>query len=63
MRNWSIPAGKLFGVELRIHATFALLLLLVWSTESAKGGVPGALRGLALIGIVYGALVALAQKD
>lgn len=57
MRNWSIPAGKLFGVELRIHLTFALLLVFVWATESAKGGVQGALRGLALVVILFGSVV------
>src|SRR5512138_1696595 len=57
MRNWSIPAGKIFGVELRIHLTFAFLLLFVWATESAKAGVPGALRGLALVAIVFGSVV------
>lgn len=57
MKNWSIPAGKLFGVELRIHLTFALLLVFVWATESARAGVDGALRGLALVGIVFGSVV------
>ena len=28
LRNWSIPVGKLFGVEIRIHLTF--LLLVAW---------------------------------
>lgn len=57
MKSWSIPAGKVFGVELRIHLTFALLLLFVWATESAKAGVPGALRGLALVGILFGSVI------
>jgi Zn-dependent protease/CBS domain-containing protein len=35
MRNWSIPAGRLFGVEIRIHVTFAVLLLFVLTTEAA----------------------------
>ncbi len=35
MRNWSIPAGRLFGVEIRIHLTFAVLLLFVLMTEAA----------------------------
>jgi Zn-dependent protease/predicted transcriptional regulator len=57
MRNWSIPAGKLFGVELRIHLTFALLLLFVWLTDSAQSGTIGALRGLALVGIIFGSVI------
>ena len=50
MRNWSIPAGRLFGVELRIHLTFFFLLLFVWVTESASHGPASAGRGLALVG-------------
>ena len=54
MRNWSIPAGRIFGVELRIHMTFFFLLAFVWLTESASNGTAGAGRGLALVGIVFG---------
>ena len=57
MRNWSIPAGRIFGVELRIHLTFVFLLLFVWLTESAAQGAGGARRGLALVGIVFGCVV------
>jgi Zn-dependent protease len=56
MRNWSIPAGRLFGVELRVHLTFFFLLLFVWLTESARGNT-NAGRGLALVGIVFGSVV------
>jgi len=57
MRNWSIPAGRLFGVELRIHLTFFFLLLFVWLTESASRGPASAGRGLALVGIIFGCVV------
>src|SRR5579863_6595016 len=57
MRNWSIPAGRLFGVELRVHLTFFFLLLFVWLTESASHGVTSAGRGLALVGIIFGCVV------
>ncbi len=53
MRNWSIPAGKLFGIEIRIHLTFLFLLIFVWSTEAANA----AIRGLALVGIIFGSVV------
>jgi len=58
MRNWSIPAGKLFGVELRIHLTFFFLLLFVWVTESAsqRGGFSAG-RGLALVGLIFASVV------
>jgi len=57
MRNWSIPAGRIFGVELRIHATFFFLLAFVWLTESAAHSSAGAARGLALVGIIFGCVV------
>jgi Zn-dependent protease/CBS domain-containing protein len=58
MRNWSIPAGRLFGVEIRIHLTFFFLLLFVWLTESASRGTASAApRGLALVGIIFGCVV------
>ena len=58
MRSWSIPAGKLFGVEIRIHLTFFFLLLFVWLTESAAHHNAGsAARGLALVGIIFGCVV------
>lgn len=57
MRNWSIPAGRLFGVEIRIHLTFVFLLIFVWVTERAAHGTNGAMRGLALVGIVFGCVV------
>ena len=28
MRSWSIPVGRLFGIEIRIHLTFLFLLVL-----------------------------------
>src|SRR2546423_6632403 len=59
MKGWSIFAGRLFGVELRIHTTFPLLLLVVLLTESFRfgGGGTGAPRGIALVGIIFGSVV------
>jgi Zn-dependent protease len=57
MRNWSIPAGRIFGVELRIHLTFLFLLLFVWLTESTSHSPSAAPRGVALVGIVFGCVV------
>ena len=57
MRNWSIPAGRIFGVEIRIHLTFFFLLVFVAVTESATRGPDGAMRALALVGIVFGSVV------
>jgi Zn-dependent protease/predicted transcriptional regulator len=57
MRSWSIPLGRLFGIEIRIHLTFLLLLFFVWGTEAATQDASAALRGLALVGIVFGSVV------
>lgn len=58
MKSWSIPAGKLFGISLRIHVTFLLLLLFVWASEAAKTGAAGAWRGLAVVGLVFASVLA-----
>jgi Zn-dependent protease/predicted transcriptional regulator len=58
MKNWSIPAGRLFGVELRLHVTFALLLAFVMVTESYAGGPRGAIRGFLLVVIIFGSVIA-----
>lgn len=57
MRSWSIPAGRLFGVDIRIHLTFVFLLAFVWFTQSVTMGTAGAMRGLALVGIIFGCVV------
>jgi Zn-dependent protease/CBS domain-containing protein len=57
MRSWSIPAGRLFGVDIRIHLTFLFLLAFVWFTQSVTMGAGGAARGLALVGIIFGCVV------
>jgi len=57
MRSWSVPAGRIFGVEIRIHLTFFFLLLFVWLTESATHTPANVGRGLALVGIIFGCVV------
>jgi len=57
MRSWSIPAGRLFGIAIRIHLTFLFLLVFVWSTEAAAQDATAALRGLGLVGIIFGSVV------
>ncbi len=56
-RGWSFPAGRLFGVEVRIHLTFLFLLAFVWFTQSAAMGTSGPGRGLVLVGIIFGCVV------
>ena len=58
MRSWSISAGRIFGVELRIHWTFFLLPLFVWGTEYASHGAADAGRDVALVAIIFACVVA-----
>lgn len=57
MRSWSIPAGRLFGIEIRIHLTFFFLLLFVWGLEKGTQDSTAALRGLGLVGVIFGSVV------
>jgi Zn-dependent protease/CBS domain-containing protein len=57
MRNWSLPIGKLFGVEIRVHFTFVFLLGFVWMAESSMKSNISYGRVLALVGIIFGSVV------
>ncbi len=57
MRSWSLPIGKIFGANIRIHLTFLLLLIYVWATETYKNGPTHAWRAFALVGIVLVAVM------
>jgi len=54
MRAWSIPIGKFFGTEVRLHLTFLLLLALV-VTQTMKVGIEAG-RGIALFFIIFTAV-------
>ena len=57
MRSWSIPVGRLFGIEIRIHLTFLFLLVFVWSTEAAAQDATRRPSRTGLVGIVFGSVV------
>jgi Zn-dependent protease/CBS domain-containing protein len=57
MRGWSFPAGRLFGVDIRIHVTFLFLLGFIWFSESLSMGTSGPGRGIALVVIIFGCVV------
>jgi len=57
MRSWSIPVGRLFGIEIRIHLTFVFLLVFLWSTTAATQDATAVLRVLGLVGIIFGSVV------
>jgi Zn-dependent protease/CBS domain-containing protein len=53
MRSWSIPIGRLFGVDVRLHLTFLLLPMFIFWTEYAshQGNANGS-RDIALSAII-----------
>ncbi|HZP17319.1 MAG TPA: site-2 protease family protein, partial [Terriglobales bacterium] len=57
MRTWSIPAGRIFGVEIRIHLSFLLLLLFVGISEHPSQLSANPMRGAALVAIIFGSVV------
>jgi Zn-dependent protease/CBS domain-containing protein len=59
MRSWSIPAGRLFGVDFRVHLSFILpLLFFIWVTEpNSPHTSPANLRRMALVAIVLGCVL------
>ena len=59
MRSWSIPIGRLFGVDVRIHLTFFLLPLFVfWTDYNANNGSANGTGDLALVGIILACVAA-----
>jgi Zn-dependent protease/CBS domain-containing protein len=53
MRSWAIPVGRLFGVDVRLHPTFLLLLLfVVFIDYAANHAVLYGSRDLGLVGII-----------
>jgi len=59
MRSWSIPVGRLFGVDVRLHLTFLILpLFIYWTDYAAHQQNVNPSRDLALCGIIL-ACVAL----
>jgi Zn-dependent protease/CBS domain-containing protein len=59
MRSLSIPVGRLFEVEIRVHATFLLLFLFVFATDyRANQGRASGARDLALVGVILACVVA-----
>ena len=59
MRSWSIPAGRVFGIEVRIHLTFFILpLFIFWMEYAANHGAANGPRDLALVGIILACVAA-----
>ncbi len=53
MRSWSISAGRLFGVDVRIHIIFLILpLFIYWTDYATRQQNANGARDLALVGII-----------
>src|SRR3977135_363524 len=58
MRNWYIPAGRLFGVDLRIHLSFFFLFIFVlWTNPASRQSAAAGPRSLALVGTIFACVV------
>lgn len=55
--KWSFPVLRLFGIELRLHATFLVLLAWVGLSEAALEGWSGALSGIWTVLLIFGCVV------
>jgi Zn-dependent protease/CBS domain-containing protein len=56
LKTWSIPIGKLFGVDLRLHLSFLFLLVFVLAGALDPKGA-GMKKGMLLIGSVLFAVI------
>lgn len=50
--DWSFPIARIAGIQIRVHATFFILVLLFALSESAPGGL-GLLGGLAWLAAIF----------
>lgn len=51
--GWSFKIGTIAGTEIRVHMTFALLLVWIWFMHYQIGGTPAAWEGVAFIVVVF----------
>lgn len=56
--TWSFSIGRLFGSELRVHATFFLLLIWIGAATYMVGGLPAAIYNVLLVLAVFACVVA-----
>ncbi|WP_237216511.1 site-2 protease family protein [Falsiroseomonas oryziterrae] len=55
--TWSIPLGRVFGTEIRIHLTFFLLLAWIGWAHGARGGTEAAVAGIVFILLLFGCVL------
>ena len=57
MRSWSVPLGRVGNVHVRLHLSFLLLLIVVWSLEADKLGRAVVGRGISLVALIFVSVV------
>jgi len=57
MRSWSIPIGRLFDVDLRLHVAFAFLFAFIYWTDPQPNVAQQLERTLALVGIILASVL------
>src|SRR5258706_1262046 len=58
MHTWSISAGRMLGIEIRLHLTFVFVVaFVVFTAESTTQDTTAALRALALVGIIFASVI------
>lgn len=55
--RWSIKLGKIFGIELRVHLTFLLLLGFVGLAGWKQGGLTVGITGVLFISVVFACVI------
>jgi len=55
--RWSFPVGRLFGIPVRVHYTFLLLLAFIWYVESTVLGPEAGLHSLVFWALIFGCVL------
>lgn len=51
--RWSFPVGKLFGIPIRVHYTFLLLLAFIWYVETTVLGAQAGLHSVIFWALIF----------
>jgi Zn-dependent protease len=55
--KWSVQVGKFFGIPLKIHITFWLLLLFVALSAGKREGLQGGIHGVVFVSLLFACVV------
>jgi Zn-dependent protease len=55
--GWSFRVGTLFGIPIRLHVTFLILLAVFFVSEARSQGAPGGLRSLVFMILLFGCVL------